>query len=123
MLSVPDFQDLRVIEVAKDSFGSIPDLLHDLGWRRQKFILFIDDLSFEEGDKNYSVLKVILEGGLEQRPQNVVLYATSNRRQLIKRVFPTGMKWMKRRPSRRKRLWPTVRHPDPVFVAGQRRLP
>lgn len=87
MLNVPEFRDLRIIEVSKDWLTSIPELLRQLSWRKQKFILFIDDLSFEEGDKNYSAMKVILEGGIEQRPHNTALYVTSNRRQLVKRRF------------------------------------
>ncbi len=87
MLNVPEFTSLRIIEIAKHCLMQIPELMRELAGRPQKFILFIDDLSFEDGDKNYSALKVILEGGMEQRPKNVAIYVTSNRRQLIKRRF------------------------------------
>jgi predicted AAA+ superfamily ATPase len=55
--------------------------------RRQKFILFIDDLTFDKDDRTYSALKTILEGGLEKRPANVAVYATSNRRHLVRQTF------------------------------------
>jgi hypothetical protein len=85
MLNVPEFTSLRIIEIAKHCLMQLPELMRELAGRPQKFILFIDDLSFEDGDKNYSALKVILEGGMEQRPENVAIYVTSNRRQLVKR--------------------------------------
>lgn len=78
---------LRLIQIEKDSLSSLPQLIRDISGRPQKFILFIDDLSFEEGDVNFSFLKVMLEGGLETRPDNAALYVTSNRRQLVKRRF------------------------------------
>jgi predicted AAA+ superfamily ATPase len=53
----------------------------------QKFIIFVDDLSFEEDDDSFKALKVVLEGGLTRKPQNVVVYATSNRRHLIREFF------------------------------------
>ena len=55
--------------------------------RPQHIILFVDDLSFEEGETQYKTLKAVLEGGLESRPRNVVVYATSNRRHLIREFF------------------------------------
>ena len=58
-----------------------------LAHRPQKFILFIDDLAFDKDDLTYSVLKSVLEGGLEPRPANVAVYATSNRRNLVKQNF------------------------------------
>jgi predicted AAA+ superfamily ATPase len=87
MLNVAEFSDLSLIEVSKKSLGSLPGLMDELAWRPQKFILFIDDLSFEDGDDDFSYLKVLLEGSLGMRPKNVALYVTSNRRQLVKRYF------------------------------------
>jgi predicted AAA+ superfamily ATPase len=55
--------------------------------RRERFLLFVDDLSFEEGETQYKTLKAVLEGSLEARPRNVLIYATSNRRHLIKEFF------------------------------------
>ncbi len=65
----------------------MPQLIRSLGGRRQKFILFIDDLAFDQDDRTYGVLKTILEGGLEPRPANVAIYATSNRRNLVRQTF------------------------------------
>lgn len=80
-------QGLRLIEVGKADLRDLPtivDLLRD--WP-QKFIIFVDDLSFEEDDDAYKALKVVLEGNITARPQNVVVYATSNRRHLIREFF------------------------------------
>ena len=87
LLSLPGFDDLRLIEVQKEEVASLPDLIRTLGGRRRKFILFIDDLAFDQDDRTYSVLKTILEGGLERRPANVAIYATSNRRHLVRQTF------------------------------------
>jgi predicted AAA+ superfamily ATPase len=87
LLAVPGFEQLRLIEVDKDDLAEIPELLRKLNKRRQKFILFIDDLAFDQDDKTYSNLKTILEGGLEKRPENVAVYATSNRRNLVRQTF------------------------------------
>jgi len=87
MLNIPEFSNLTLIEVPKRLLSALPALMNDLVWRPQKFILFIDDLSFSEGDTDFSPLKIILEGSLGQRPQNVALCVTSNRRQLVKRYF------------------------------------
>ncbi len=78
---------LRLIEVSKQDLADFPKIIHLLRQRVQKFIIFIDDLSFEENDAEYRYLKALLEGGLEARPQNVLIYATSNRRHLIKERF------------------------------------
>lgn len=78
---------LRVVEVPKESLGSYLDILSLLEHRGQKFIIFIDDLSFEDTEPEYKHIKALLEGGLKERPQNVVIYATSNRRHLIKQSF------------------------------------
>ena len=87
LLSLPGFEDLRLIEVQKEELGDLPDLIRTLAGRRRKFILFIDDLAFDQDDRTYSALKTILEGGLERRPANVAIYATSNRRHLVRQTF------------------------------------
>lgn len=87
LLNIHSFEMLRLIQIEKDSLSFLPSLIGDIANRPQKFILFIDDLSFEEGDRSFSFLKVMLEGSLETRPDNAVLYVTSNRRQLIMRRF------------------------------------
>jgi len=78
---------LRLIEVAKADLVDLPDISDRLRLQPQKFILFVDDLSFEEDERAYKALKVILEGTLAARPANVVVYATSNRRHLIREFF------------------------------------
>ncbi|MCE5313454.1 MAG: ATP-binding protein [Armatimonadota bacterium] len=83
---------LRIVEVAKDDLTDLPDILSILRKRPEKFILFIDDLSFEENETQYKALKAVLEGGLEARPANVALYATSNRRNLVKERFSDRQK-------------------------------
>ena len=75
------------MEIEKGSVHQMPQLIRSLGHRRQKFILFIDDLAFDQDDRTYGVLKTILEGGLEPRPANVAIYATSNRRNLVRQTF------------------------------------
>lgn len=87
LLKVPDFGDLRIIQMDKQQLEDIPALMRRLTGLRQKFILFIDDLSFETADVGYSVLKTVLEGSIEKRPANVVIYATSNRRHLMRETF------------------------------------
>ena len=87
LLSVPDFGNLRLIEVQKEGLRDMPALIRSLRGRQQKFILFIDDLAFDQDDNPYSVVKTILEGGLEKRPDNVAIYATSNRRLLVRQTF------------------------------------
>ena len=87
LLSVPDFGNLRHIEVQKEGLRDMPALIRSLRGRQQKFILFIDVLAFDQDDNTYSVVKTILEGGLEKRPDNVAIYATSNRRLLVRQTF------------------------------------
>ncbi len=87
MLGVPGFESLRLIEVEKEDLTDIPKLVRNLGHRPQKFIIFIDDLAFDKEDKTFSALKSILEGSLEPRPDNVVIYCTSNRRNLVRQSF------------------------------------
>jgi hypothetical protein len=77
---------LILIEVFREDIKTIPDLLDIIKPSKGgRFILFCDDLSFAEGDMEYKSLKVILEGGVEERPENVLFYATSNRRHLMPR--------------------------------------
>jgi uncharacterized protein len=78
---------LRLIEVSKSDLIELPQIVEQLRHQPQKFILFVDDLSFEEDDDAYKALKVMLEGNLTERPRNVVVYATSNRRHLIREYF------------------------------------
>ncbi|PSB15864.1 AAA+ family ATPase [filamentous cyanobacterium CCP2] len=78
---------LRLIEVSKAELKDLPAIVDSLRTVPQKFIIFVDDLSFEEDDDAYKALKVVLEGNITARPQNVVVYATSNRRHLIREFF------------------------------------
>ena len=87
MLYLPGMENLRLIEIQKETLGGMPRLIRSLAGRRQSFLLFIDDLAFDQDDKTYSSLKTILEGGLEKRPLNVAIYATSNRRHLVRQTF------------------------------------
>ena len=87
MLYLPGMENLRLIEIQKENLVGMPRLIRSLAGRRQSFILFIDDLAFDQDDKTYSSLKTILEGGLERRPLNVAIYATSNRRHLVRQTF------------------------------------
>lgn len=87
MLYLPGMEELRLIEVEKENLTGMPELIRSLAGRRQKFILFIDDLAFDQDDKTYSALKTILEGTLEKRPVNVCICATSNRRHLVRQTF------------------------------------
>ena len=80
-------QGLRMIEVYKHQFKAISDVLEQVKDRNYKFIIYMDDLSFEEYELEYKYLKAILEGGLGKRPKNVLIYATSNRRHLIREKF------------------------------------
>ncbi len=78
---------LRLIEVAKEDLGDYAAILGALRGRRERFVLFVDDLSFEEHETQYKALKAALEGGLEARAPNVILYATSNRRHVVTERF------------------------------------
>lgn len=78
---------LRILEVRKEQLHAIPAILDELNTNPLKFILFIDDLSFQKDDDNFSALKAILEGSVSAKSRNVVMYATSNRRHLVKESF------------------------------------
>lgn len=78
---------LRLVEVAKEDLGSLPRVLESLRARAPRFVIFVDDLSFEENEVEYKALKALLEGSVEEPPDNVRVYATSNRRNLIRERF------------------------------------
>ncbi len=80
-------QGLRIIEVKKNQLYQIPQIMEELSVNPLKFILFIDDLSFTGNDDNFSALKATLEGSISGCGDNVVIYATSNRRHLVKESF------------------------------------
>ncbi len=80
-------QGLRLIEVAKEHLEDFPDVMTLLRNRRERFMIYVDDLSFEEQETHYKSLKAVLEGSIEARPENIVLYATSNRRHLVRERF------------------------------------
>ncbi|ARU88319.1 ATP-binding protein [Pseudomonas sp. M30-35] len=74
---------LRLIEIERDHLADLPRVVESLSGLTQRFILFCDDLSFEAGEGDYRILKSVLDGSLERAPDNVLLYATSNRRHLV----------------------------------------
>ncbi|MCR5508057.1 MAG: ATP-binding protein [Lachnospiraceae bacterium] len=78
---------LRVIELYKHQFGDINDVLAAVRNRNYRFILCLDDLSFEESETEYKYLKALIEGGIGNMPENVLVYATSNRRHLVKETW------------------------------------
>jgi len=80
-----NYPDLKLIELQREDLPSVARLLHHLREAPQRFILFCDDLSFSHDDQHYKSLKAVLDGGIEGRPENVVFYATSNRRHLMPR--------------------------------------
>lgn len=80
-------QGLRVVEIYKHQFKNLNDLIAQIKNRRYKFVIVMDDLSFEEQETEYKYLKAVIEGGLEKKPDNVLIYATSNRRHLVKETF------------------------------------
>jgi predicted AAA+ superfamily ATPase len=77
--------DLKLVEIHREDIGSLPRCLTFMRESRHRFIVFCDDLSFDRDDTSYKSLKAVLEGGIEGRPQNVIFYATSNRRHLMPR--------------------------------------
>jgi predicted AAA+ superfamily ATPase len=76
---------LKLVEIHREDIESLPDLMTLLRTSTYRFIVFCDDLSFDGDDASYKSLKAVLEGGIEGRPDNVILYATSNRRHLLSR--------------------------------------
>ena len=77
-------EGLRIIEVYKHQFQDLNDVIAQIKNRNYKFILYMDDLSFEEFEIEYKYLKAVIEGGLEKKPDNILIYATSNRRHLVR---------------------------------------
>lgn len=84
LLNEFEAQGLRMIEIPKNKIREIPDLINYLAKKPNKYILFLDDLTFETHDSEYRALKIAMDGQLESHPDNVLIYATSNRRHLIK---------------------------------------
>ena len=78
---------LRMIEVYKHQFKDLNEVISQIKNRNYKFIIYMDDLSFEEFEIEYKYLKAVIEGGLEKKPENVLIYATSNRRHLVRETF------------------------------------
>lgn len=78
---------LRMIEVYKHQFQDLNAVIAQIKNRNYKFIIYMDDLSFEEFEIEYKYLKAVIEGGLEKKPDNVLIYATSNRRHLVRETF------------------------------------
>jgi uncharacterized protein len=76
---------LKLVEIHREDIESLPELMTVLRAQPYRFIVFCDDLSFDADDTSYKSLKAVLEGGIEGRPENVILYATSNRRHLLSR--------------------------------------
>ena len=76
---------LKLVEIHREDIESLPELMALVRDKRQRFIVFCDDLSFDAEDTSYKALKTMLEGGIEGRPENVIFYATSNRRHLMAR--------------------------------------
>ena len=78
---------LRIIEIYKHQFQDLNDVISQVKNRNYKFIIYMDDLSFEDFEIEYKYLKAVIEGGLEKKPENVLIYATSNRRHLVREKF------------------------------------
>ena len=78
---------LRIIEIYKHQFQDLNDVISQIKSRNYKFIIYMDDLSFEDFEIEYKYLKAVIEGGLEKKPENVLIYATSNRRHLVREKF------------------------------------
>ena len=78
---------LRMIEIYKYQFRNLSQLISQIKNRNYKFIIYMDDLSFEEDESEYKFLKAVIEGGLETKPSNILIYATSNRRHLIREMW------------------------------------
>lgn len=80
-------QGLRMIEIYKHQFRNLSDIIAGIKNRNYRFIIYMDDLSFEEFEIEYKYLKAVIEGGLEKKPDNILIYATSNRRHLVRETF------------------------------------
>ena len=86
-------QGLRLIEIERDHLADLPRVVEHLLKLPQRFVLFCDDLSFEAGEGDYRMLKTVLDGSLERAPENVLLYATSNRRHLLPEKQSDNQNW------------------------------
>lgn len=86
-------QGLRLIEIERDDLADLPRAVEQLAGQTQRFVVFCDDLSFDAGSDDYRVLKSVLDGSLEQAPDNVLLYATSNRRHLVAERQSDNANW------------------------------
>ena len=84
-------QGMRVIEVEKNDLVDLPDIVDLVEGRPERFVIFCDDLSFDAGDATYKALKVVLDGSLASAPDNVLIYATSNRRHLMPEYFEENL--------------------------------
>ena len=82
---------LRVIEVEKSDLVDLPDIVDLVEHRPERFIIFCDDLSFDAGDATFKALKVVLDGSISSAPDNVLIYATSNRRHLMPEYFEENL--------------------------------
>lgn len=80
-------QGLRLIEIYKHQFQALSEIIAQIKSRNYRFVIYMDDLSFEEFETEYKYLKAVIEGGLEVRPDNILIYATSNRRHLINETW------------------------------------
>jgi uncharacterized protein len=80
-------QGLRLAEISKEKSEELPQLINCIKNKRLKYIIFMDDLSFETGDTGYKKLKVILDGRIERQPENILFYATSNRFHIINETW------------------------------------
>ncbi len=88
-------QGLRLIEIERDRLVDLPQVVESLGALPQRFVLFCDDLSFDAGEADFRVLKSVLDGSLECAPDNVLLYATSNRRHLLAEKQSDNENWQR----------------------------
>ena len=86
---------LRLIEIERDHLADLPKVVEALTGLPQRFVLFCDDLSFESGEGDYRVLKSVLDGSLERAPDNLLLYATSNRRHLVPEKESDNDNWQR----------------------------
>jgi len=86
---------LRLIEVERDHLADLPRIVELLSEQPQRFVLFCDDLSFDAGEGDYRMLKTVLDGSMERAPDNVLLYATSNRRHLLSEKQSDNENWQR----------------------------
>lgn len=84
-INTPKSRPLALVEIHREDIPTLPQLLKLLRQSKRRYVLFCDDLSFDAEDQHYKSLKAVLEGGIEGRPENVIFYATSNRRHLLPR--------------------------------------